>query len=54
MNASINGCGVTWLFGSRDGTSGKIHKLQITNKDVSVSHRKIVNACGGELFKPLQ
>jgi hypothetical protein len=31
MEALMNGCRVAWLYGSRNGTFGKIHKLQIPN-----------------------
>jgi hypothetical protein len=31
MNAVMNGCRVAWLCGSRYGTPGKAHQLQIQN-----------------------
>jgi hypothetical protein len=31
MNAVMNGCRVAWLCGSRYGTPGKVHQLQIQN-----------------------
>jgi hypothetical protein len=50
MDAWMHGCMDVWSDWN-DGMAppGKItnYKIQITNKEVSVSHRQILNACGG-------